>query len=203
PEKVRPITLWVLVVCALGLTAHWAFMFWHQQHLRNLPEVLSWSPEAKNRLVSKALYLVMGASIVGNFFCGWLSRLIGYRAAIGAAFLLYFFAMFGAYAVPRDHASVLTWLPLIGFCQGAFALFTMYVPPLFPSLLRTTGAGFCYNIGRIAAAVGTVAFGMVSPIGDKRLALLYSGCLFLPAALIALAMPEGEPAVGSSSGLAI
>ena len=46
----------------------------------------------------------MGASIIGNFFCGWLSRLIGYRAAIGAAFFGHFFAMFGAYSVPRDHA---------------------------------------------------------------------------------------------------
>jgi hypothetical protein len=68
----------------------------------------------------------------------------------------------------------------------------MYLPPLFPTLLRTTGAGFSYNIGRIAAAVGTVVFGLLSPIGDKRIALLYSGCLFLPAALFALAMPSGE-----------
>ena len=102
--------------------------------------------------------------------------------------------MLGAYYVPRDHQALLCWFPLIGFCQGAFALFTMYLPPLFPTLLRTTGAGFSYNIGRIAAAIGTVAFGLASQIGDKRLALLYSGCLFLPAALIALAMPEGEAA---------
>jgi hypothetical protein len=26
--------------------------------------------------------------------------------------------------------------------------------PLFPSLLRSSGAGFCSNIGRLAAAVG-------------------------------------------------
>jgi hypothetical protein len=68
----------------------------------------------------------------------------------------------------------------------------MYLPPLFPTLLRTTGAGFSYNIGRIAAAAGTIIFGLASPIGDNRLALYYSGWLFLPAALIALAMPDGE-----------
>jgi len=43
-------------------------------------------------------------------------------------------------------------------CQGVFGLFTMCLPPLFPVLLRTTGAGFCYNIGRVFAAVGTVFF---------------------------------------------
>ena len=87
------------------------------------------------------MYLVIGSSILGNFFAGWLARLIGYRATIVGMFLAYFFAMFGAYYVPRDHQALLCWFPLIGFCQGAFALFTMYLPPLFPTLLRTTGAG--------------------------------------------------------------
>jgi hypothetical protein len=57
-------------------------------------------------------------------------------------------------------------------------------------LLRTTGAGFCYNIGRIAAAAGTVFFGLTSRVGDYRLALEYAGWLFLPAALAALFLPE-------------
>src|SRR6516225_7246281 len=55
----RRTTVWVVVVCAISLTAHWAFMFWHQQQLRNLPEVLSWTDAQKNRLASEAMYLVM------------------------------------------------------------------------------------------------------------------------------------------------
>jgi hypothetical protein len=66
----------------------------------------------------------------------------------------------------------------------------MYLPPLFPTLLRTTGAGFCYNIGRIGAGVGTVLFGLFSRVGDYRLALLCAGFLFLPAAGIACLLPE-------------
>ena len=69
------------------------------------------------------------------------------------------------------------WFPLVGFFSGVFALFTMYLPPLFPTLLRTTGAGFCYNIGRIAAAVGTLVFGLLAPVNDYREALLYAGAL--------------------------
>jgi hypothetical protein len=66
----------------------------------------------------------------------------------------------------------------------------MYMPPLFPTLLRTTGAGFCYNIGRIAAAFGTVFFGLFAQVGSFRLALLYSGLLLLPATVLALMAPE-------------
>ena len=184
------ITLWVVAVCGISLTAHWAFMFWHVQHLRNLPEVLNWAAADKSRLASQAMYLVIGSSIAGNFFSGWLARLIGYRATIGWMFLAYFLAMLGAYCAPRDHAELLRWFPLIGFCQGVFGLFTMYLPPLFPTLLRTTGAGFCYNIGRVVAAFGTVFFGLLSKVGDHRAALFYAGFLFLPAALICVFLPR-------------
>ena len=68
----------------------------------------------------------------------------------------------------------------MGVCQGVFGLFTMYLPPLFPTLLRTTGAGFCYNIGRIVAAAGTVFFGLFSKVGDHRLALLYAASCSCP-----------------------
>jgi len=188
----RRTTFWIIATCGVSLTAHWAFMFWHQQHLRNLPEVLAMSPQEKNRLASLAMYLVIGASIVGNFFSGWLAKRVGYRNAIVTMFLAYFCCMLGAYGWPREHHALLTWLPWIGFCQGGFALFTMYLPPLFPTLLRTTGAGFCYNIGRITAAFGTVFFGLFSNFGDHRAGLLYAGTLFFPAAVIAWFLPTSR-----------
>ncbi|MGC3959265.1 MAG: MFS transporter [Verrucomicrobiota bacterium] len=188
------VTLWTMVVCGISLTAHWAFMFWHVQHLRNLPEVLNMSSEERNKLASVAMYLVIGSSIAGNFFSGWLAKRIGYRATIGITFFAYFAVMFGAYGVARDHHALLWWFPVIGFCQGVFGLFTMYLPPLFPTLLRTTGAGFCYNIGRAISAGGVVFFGLFaakfSQAGDYRLALFYAGFLFLPAAVISFLMPK-------------
>jgi MFS family permease len=184
------VTLWTMVVCGISLTAHWAFMFWHVQHLRNLPEVLTMNSEERNKLASLAMYLVIGSSIAGNFFSGWLAKRIGYRATIGATFFVYFMVMFGAYCTARDHHALLWWFPVIGFCQGVFGLFTMYLPPLFPILLRTTGAGFCYNIGRAISAVGVVFFGLFSKVGDHRLALFYAGFLFLPAAVISFLMPK-------------
>jgi MFS family permease len=188
--ETRTITIWVTVVCGISLTAHWAFMFWHQQHLRNLPEVIGWTASEKNKLASAAMYLVIASSILGNFFAAWMSRRIGYRATILGMFFGYWLAMVGAYGVARNHAALLCWFPLIGFCQGSFALFTMYLPPLFPTLLRTTGAGFSYNIGRITAAFGTVLFGMFSKVGDHRAALFYAGFLFLPATVTALFLPR-------------
>jgi MFS family permease len=128
--------------------------------------------------------------MVGNYFSGFLALKLGYRRGISCLFVGFFLAMAGAYAVPRNHLELLWWLPWIGFFSGVFGLFTMYLPPLFPTLLRTTGAGFSFNIGRIAAAFGTVFFGLFSQVGNFRYALLYASALLAAAAVIALWMPE-------------
>jgi len=197
--EVRRTTILVILVCALSLTAHWAFMFWHQVHLRNLPDVLQLTDLQRQQLANKALYLVIFSSMFGNFAGGWAAKLFGYRRAIAAMFIGYFIAMLWVYSVQRSYESLLAWFVVPGFFQGAFGLFTMYLPPLFPTLLRTTGAGFCYNIGRIVAGLGTIFFGLFSyhsavenvSVGlDYRVTLLYSGLLFLPAAFIALRLPE-------------
>jgi MFS family permease len=185
-------TLLTMIVCALSLTAHWAFMFWSVQHLRQLPEVIERSAAAKTELVSWVVVVLMISSIFGNFLSAAIAQRLGYRRTIGLMAFGYFLTLMFTYGQPRSLAVMWWCFPVLGCCSGFFALFTMYLPPLFPTLLRTTGAGFCYNIGRTAAAVGTVVFGLLAPIDDKRLALFYSGLLFLPAALISLAMPEGE-----------
>ena len=193
--EIRGTTILTMIVCSLTLTGWWAFMFWHPQHLQSLPEVAKWSEAEKRQLVSKAFSWVVGISIGGNYFASWMAKIFGYRRAIFwgcVAFVAAFAATFG---VQRGPDSLLIWLPVIGFCSGIFGLFTMYLPPLFPTLLRTTGAGFCYNIGRIVAAIGTIVFALYLKHVDFRNALLCIGVLFALAAVFALFLPdlkEGE-----------
>jgi len=47
-------------------------------------------------------------------------------------------------------------MPLMGAAQlSVFAGFSIYLPELFPSSVRSTGVSFCYNLGRFAAAGGS------------------------------------------------
>lgn len=187
---VRRTTILTMLVCTFGLTAHWAFMFWHLQHLRNLPEVAPWTDAQRTQLVSQVIWLVMLSSIVGNYVAAAIARYMKYRTAIVSIFTIYFAVMFATYYTPRDHNGLWLGFAAIGMCQGVFALFTMYLPPLFPTLLRTTGAGFSYNIGRIGAGLGTVFFGIFSKVGDHRLVLFYAGFLFVPAAILSCFLPD-------------
>ncbi len=194
---VRRISILTLLVCALSLTGHWAFLFWYLQHLRNLPELSDWTDKDKTQLVGWVVGLVTGTSIAGNFLAALLARWLRYRRAIACLCLGYSLSMTATYCFPLSRDTLCYGFAAIGLCQGVFALFTMYLPPLFPTLLRTTGAGFCYNFGRIAAGLGTVFFGLFSKVGDYRLALLYAGFLFVPAAGIALLLPEPPDEVSS------
>jgi len=193
---VRRTTVLAIIVCATSLSGWWAFMFWHPQHLLNLPELAGWSREAKRELVANTFFWVIFISIFGNYFAGALAKMMGYRRAMALMFAG-FIATFGGAFIPHWDYLTLTrfWLPAIGFWSGLFALFTMFLPPLFPTLLRTTGAGFCYNIGRIFAAVATVFSGALTAGGNFRVTLLLIGLLFLPPLVVVLFMtePPDEP----------
>jgi MFS family permease len=139
---------------------------------------------------STAFFFLNSLAIVGNFFSGYLSTLIGNRKAIMVMFVGMFLAIAGGFAVPRTFAELAWfWLPMVGFFSGVFGLFTMYLPPLFPTLLRTSGAGFCYNIGRVAAAAASLIFGWLAPVGDYRVALLAASVLLLAAAIWTIWLP--------------
>lgn len=199
---VARITVLTILVCSLSLTAHWAFMFWSLQHLRNLPDVASMSTTQKTHLAALAMSILMVSSIMGNFLAAWFARLLGgYRWAIAVMCVAYFLSITWTYSQTRPYTTLLWMLPMMGVAQGVFALFTMYMPPLFPVLLRTTGAGFCYNIGRIAAALGTVYFGNFAKVGDYGASLWNAGFLFLPAALFAVMLPEPTDEVDDSAPL--
>jgi MFS family permease len=52
---------------------------------------------------------------------------------------------------------------------GIFGSFTYYLPELFPTRLRGTGSGFCYNAGRLITAIGPFIVGGVASRSDNPL----------------------------------
>ena len=158
--------------------------------MRTLPEVVAMPASARDNLVNTTFGWVIGISIAGNFVAGLFARLMGYKRTILLMFGGFFVTMLLAFG-PRHSVAAMTgfWLPAVGFWSGVFGLFTMMMPPLFPTLLRTTGAGFCYNIGRVAAAAGTIFAAQITHGGNFRQTLFYDAFLFIPAMLFTLLLP--------------
>src|SRR5450432_1136664 len=63
----------------------------------------------------------------------------------------------------RALTDIFWMVPLMGFAQLAlFGGYSIYLPELFPTRLRSTGTSFCYNVGRLVAASGPLALGMLT-----------------------------------------
>ncbi len=95
--------------------------------------------------------------------------------------------------LPPSYGALLVLLPFYGFFTiGIQAGFAVYFPELFPDHLRSTGAGFCFNGGRLLAASVLLFSGWLKslPGVDLRLAITLLGLLFLPGILIVSFLPE-------------
>src|SRR5438874_9815913 len=80
-------------------------------------------------------------------------------------------------------------IPLMGFCQLAlFGGYAIYLPELFPTKFRSTGTSFCYNAGRLLAAVGPSLLGLLTSVVYKDFAepFRYAGATMCSVFLIGL-----------------
>ena len=84
-----------------------------------------------------------------------LAQTWGRRPAFATALLLSFLSTVLVFKFMRETSDLYWMLPLMGFGQlGVFGVFAVYLPELFPTSLRSTGTSFCYNVGRLVAALG-------------------------------------------------
>jgi MFS family permease len=96
---------------------------------------------------------------------------------------------------PSDHSqSVLYFLlPIFGFLTlGMHAGCAVYFPELFPTRLRGTGAGFCFNVGRLLAAPILVVTAWMHRVWEwqNTQSAFFLSFLFLAGTVVLLFAPE-------------
>ncbi len=128
--------------------------------------------------------------LIGTFGAIPLARKLGRRPMFIVYFLYSALALFATFGLELAPSTRLTLLSLVGAgVYGIFGAFTFYLPELFPVRIRATGAGFCYNAGRVLAALGPLIIGWVtSAAGGSSTALtqvlFWLGVVPLAAALL-------------------
>jgi MFS family permease len=102
------------------------------------------------------------------------AKLYGRRPMFALYFALSALAIYLAFGLEWPPEIRMPLFFLVGLSVfGIFGSFTFYLPELFPTRLRGTGSGFCYNIGRIFAAVGPFVVGAIAARGvDHALAAI-------------------------------
>ncbi len=95
---------------------------------------------------------------------------LGRKQMFFVYYLLSGVALLSAFGLEMDpHTRLYMFFPIGLTVFGIFGSFTFYLPELFPTRLRGTGAGFCYNSGRYFAAVGPFIVGNVAAGGPAAM----------------------------------
>ena len=76
------------------------------------------------------------------------------------------------------------------FGTGYFSGFGAVIAELYPTAVRATAAGFCYNIGRIASAAAPFIVGSLAASRGFGVAFAIAGAAFLLAAVMWIWIPE-------------
>jgi len=164
-------------VAVFGL---WGATNWTPSLIRELlrPELLDAVTAA--RLVSYAVMALNAGAILGYLAFPFLAESWGRRPAFLIMMLGGAISLPLTFLWPTSYAAILWLLPALGFfTNGIFSGFPVYLPEIFPTRIRATGAGFCFNAGRILAAGGPFLTGvLVAQLGTlaraaSSIALIY------------------------------
>jgi MFS family permease len=182
-------TLVATTLASSVLIAYWGLTSW-------LPAFLA-SPVEKGgagmTLTKSALWLIalqVGA-FCGYVSFGWIADRLGRRPSftlfmVAAALVVPLFA-FGA----RSPVTLLILGPLVGyFGHGYFSLFGAMLAELFPTRIRATAQGFCYNAGRVVSAAAPYSIGALAATHGLAYGLALSAMFFAVAAVLVWFLPE-------------
>lgn len=156
------ITLIGIFLSAVALIGSWGSVQWIPSWADQLTGGTRPDAKATVQIVS-SLGAALGA-ILGPVFLARLSRRLAYGilSALALAFSVWLFrfpAEWGTLFLVKTGLIAVTTASFYGF-------FPLYFPELFPTSVRATGQGICYNFGRIIAAFGALGSGqLVAQLG--------------------------------------
>ena len=158
--ELRRRTILASLLASSVLIAYWGVFTWLPSYLAT-PTDKGGAGLTLTKSASWMIAVQLGA-LAGYLMFGWIADRIGRRPA-------FTFFMIVAAAVVPIYASVSTPLtllligPLVGFFgSGYFSMFGAFLAELYPTRIRATAQGFCYNIGRLASAAAPYFIGVAA-----------------------------------------
>jgi MFS family permease len=135
-------------------------------------------------------------SLLGMFAFTFAASYFSRRTAFLWSFVLCLCSVSYVFYSLKTATDVLWMLPLMGFATlSCFAGYSIYFPEIFPTRLRGTGVGFCYNTVRYLAAPFPFLLGWLSTLMPFRTVAVIMSSIYLLGigALIWAPETKGQP----------
>ncbi len=175
-EHARALLVGGGIFCGL-LIGYWASLSWIPMWIQALLGEGGTGNERGIATMYQGVAAIVGCSMAG-LFSDWLGRrttiVFSYSGCLAASALLFL-------TNPVFSEAIYWQSALLGYFIGlAQAVMYIYLPELFPTLVRASGTGFCLNVGRIVTAVSVLFMGpMVNALGGYGMAAMAFALAYL------------------------
>jgi MFS family permease len=158
--ELRRNTLAATLMAAAGVGGLWGVGFWTPELTKTVLAPLHLPKTLLGQYTSYIFMVQQVGAFFGMYAYAVFAERTTRRLALGVFFVLSYLSIQCMFWLTHDLRSLLLWAPVLGFCTlGPFSAYTVYFPELFPTRLRATGCGFCYNCARLLAAAAPFALG--------------------------------------------
>jgi MFS family permease len=177
------------MLATVVLFAYWGLFTWIPAYLAS-PVANGGAGMGVVRSAGWIIPMQMGA-FLGYVLFGVLADRFG-RRPVFVAFVLGAAVLVPVYGSVALHPALLMALgPLVGFFgHGYFSLFGAMLAELFPSPVRATAQGICYNVGRAVSALAPFVIGALADRHGIGSALALTSAFFVAASFLILLLPE-------------
>jgi MFS family permease len=154
-EQAKSLTVGGLIFGGL-LIGYWASLSWIPLWIQDVLQNTGTGNERGIATMYQGIAAVLGCCLAG-IFSDWIGR----RATIVFSYLGCFAASALLFLTNIGFSPVVYWeCALLGFFIGlAQAVMYIYLPELFPTLIRASATGFCLNVGRFVTAISVFFVG--------------------------------------------
>ncbi len=142
------------IVFGAMLIGLWAIFSWAPTWVQSVTP----DPVKANELRGTTMIVLSFSGLIGSIVSGWIVNRMGMRNTMTMCFIVSFI-MTGVVFKLNHSVTAATFIEMsaltffFGISQGALSV---YIPSLFPTSVRASATGFCFNIGRLFTA--TVVF---------------------------------------------
>lgn len=195
------VTLLGLSISVLGMYGYWIITTFMPAYLQNILNV---------RIDQAPVFVIwigIGATI-GYLAYGYLAEAVGRRLSFaiffaGMAIMVPVFA-YSATLMPLTDGKLLfttqnvvtlgSLAALLGFFTGYFSGFGAWYSELFPTSIRSTASGFCFNFGRVGAIAGIKLVPILIPLLGFTATISLASVSYAIAAVMVFTLQETKGA---------
>jgi MFS family permease len=165
------------------LVGLWAVFSWAPTWVQSITN----DPAQAQQLRGLTMMVLAVTGLFGSLISGWIANAIGLRRTMMMCFAGCFVMVFVVFKL-NTSVSVYTFIEMgilaifFGISQGSLSV---YIPKLFPTVVRASATGFCFNVGR--PFTGTVVFfigALVGLLGGYGNAIFIFSFIFLAGLVI-------------------